>query len=140
MLEFVGAEYELDSMEFTDIPRDDVDERYVKSFRVEEEDSIKHFFDEYGFVVINSVFDSEVCDATVSAMWDICEELNPGLARDNVGSWDSLKSSGKYGLSSRGPSFHPQLLRNRQNENLITALEMLIGSPVLVSQDRSVHD
>jgi hypothetical protein len=70
-------------------------------------------------------------------MWDVVEEANPGLSRHDVGTWNALKSSGKYGLSLRGPSFHPQLVWNRQNENLVSILRLLIGSPdILVSQDR----
>lgn len=87
--------------------------------------------------VIHNVFDDETCAKTVHGMWEVCEGLNPGLHRDDISTWNALKASGKYGLSSRGPCFHPQLVRNRQNPILIGVLELLIGSPVLVSQDRS---
>lgn len=87
--------------------------------------------------MFRGVFDEPECDATVGAMWDVVEATNPGLSRDDVDTWNALKSSGKYGLSLRGPSFHPQLVHNRQNENLVAILRLLIGrSDILVSQDR----
>lgn len=46
-----GREHELSSLEHTELPRDPSDPRYTMSFDPTEEDSIKSFFDEYGFVV-----------------------------------------------------------------------------------------
>jgi hypothetical protein len=86
--------------------------------------------------VFRSVFSGIECDRTVDAMWRICEADNPGLERSVPSTWHSLKSSGKYGLSMRGPCFDAQLVRNRQNEKLLAALSILIGAPILVSHDR----
>lgn len=88
--------------------------------------------------VVREVYDEDACDRTVDAMWEVCEELNPGLCRNDVSTWNALKASGKYGLSSRGPCFHSQLVRNRQSPRLARVLEVLIESEVLVSQDRYV--
>ena len=86
--------------------------------------------------VVRDVFDVDTCDRTVDAMWEVCEELNPGLCRSDIATWNALKVSGKYGLSSRGPCFHRQLVRNRQSPLLARVLRVLIESDVLVSQDR----
>lgn len=69
-------------------------------------------------------------------MWEVVEGLNPGLSRDDPTTWTALKASGSYGLSMRGPSFHPQMIRNRCNPKLISTLRQLVGEDILVSQDR----
>jgi hypothetical protein len=48
---------------------------------------------------------------------------------------------GKYGLSMRGPSFHPQLVQNRQHPVLVQLLALLTEArddmkDVIVSHDR----
>lgn len=50
-----------------------------------------------------------------------------------------MKSSGKYGLSTRGPCFDRMLVQNRQNPILATILAALIHTAVedlVVSHDR----
>lgn len=69
-------------------------------------------------------------------MWEIVEGLNPGLCRDDPSTWTALKASGSYGLSTRGPSFHPQMIQNRCNPQLLASLRRLVGEDILVSQDR----
>ena len=71
------------------------------------------FYNAYGFVVCKGLYNSEECEATRDAMWSILEDANPGMKRDDRESWNALKSKGKYGLSTRGPSFHPVLVKNR---------------------------
>lgn len=83
----------------------------------EEEEEIMEelmaFYNEYGFVVCHGIFDEVECEAARDAMWSILEEANPGMKRDDRSTWESLKSKGRYGLSTRGPSFHPTLVQNR---------------------------
>ena len=86
--------------------------------------------------VVRDVYGEEDCASTVDAMWEIVEGQNPGLSRCDVSTWGSLKASGKYGLSSRGPCFHPRLVTNRLNTDLHAVLGALVGSEVMVSQDR----
>eukprot|EP00605_Chrysophyceae_sp_TOSAG23-4_P001664 GSChrysophyteH1.ASY1.ANO1.1826.1 assembled CDS len=103
------------------------------------EREIKDFFDKYGFVVLRDVFTDEDVEATQAAMWRIVEEANPGLHRHDPASWMAYKQTGKYGLSSRGPCFDPQLVKNRQNEKLAKGLSIILGVPLwdtLVSHDR----
>jgi hypothetical protein len=95
------------------LPRDTADFRYVVSFPSENEEEIANFFNEYGFVVIKDVFSVEECERTRSAMWEIIEEKNPAVSRDDPLSWKKFKNNGRYGLSIRGPSFHPTLVLNR---------------------------
>ena len=50
-----------------------------------------------------------------------------------------MKGVGKYGLSTRGPSFDQILVQNRQNPVLANILAALVGTPVtdlMVSHDR----
>lgn len=94
------------------------------------------FFHEYGFVVVRDMFSKDECATTRDAMWSVVETSNKGFDRDDVHTWSALKTSGSYGLSSKGPCFHPALVRNRTNRALIAVLESLIGEEVLLSQDR----
>lgn len=97
------------------LPLDEHDSRYTKSFAAGAENSTEmlKFFREYGFVVIRDVFTATECDNTRQAMWSILESSNPGFKHDDQSTWMNLKSKGSYGLSLRGPSFHPALVNNR---------------------------
>ena len=70
-------------------------------------------------------------------MWETVEKDCPGLSRDDVTTWSLYKSAGKYGLSTRGPCFHRQLVVNRQNPDLIAALRLVMNlEDILVGHDR----
>ncbi len=112
---------------------------YVVSFDVHDEESAVLFYEKYGFVVFRDVYSSKECEDTRCAMWDIVEEANEGLLRDEPSTWISYNQTGKYGLSSRGPCFHPQLVNNRQSPKLISILSKILDVPlndVMVSHDR----
>ena len=97
------------------------------------------FYEQHGFVVFRDVFSAEECEDTRSAMWDIVEEGNPGLRRDDPHSWTEYNQVGKYGLSSRGPCFHPQLVANRQHINLAASIACVLRveqGDLMVSHDR----
>jgi len=98
------------------LPRDEVDPRFVKSFDCSDLDGTAgavDFFNEFGFVVLGSVFDAAECATTRDAMWSILESANPEFNHADQSTWSTLKSKGNYGLSTRGPSFHPTLVNNR---------------------------
>jgi hypothetical protein len=103
------------------LPVCEEDSRYTKSFdcnRLQSFDTeflneVFAFFEDHGFVVIRNVFTPIECEDTRAAMWDIIESNNSGINRNDPKTWSSLKSKGKYGLSIRGPSFHPVLVKNR---------------------------
>lgn len=99
-----------------DLPRDETDTTYVKAFECRDAgglDLAVQFFNHFGFVVISSVFSAEECAATRNAMWEILEAANPEFRHYDYSTWDKLKAKGSYGLSMRGPSFHPTLVNNR---------------------------
>lgn len=59
--------------------------------------------------------------------------------RNVVSTWDTMKVSGKYGLSTRGPCFDRVLVQNRQNPLLTNVLAALVGTAItdlMVSHDR----
>lgn len=97
------------------------------------------FFEEYGYVVVKDLFTPAECLANREAMWEVLEAANPGMSRGDPLSWAKLRTKGQYGLSQRGPCFHPVLVQNRQNPALAAVLALLCGctpEEVLVSQDR----
>lgn len=70
-------------------------------------------------------------------MWETVEKACPGFFRNDVTTWSLYKSAGKYGLSTRGPCFHRQLVLNRQNPHLIAALRLVMDQEdILVGHDR----
>ena len=71
------------------------------------------FYDIYGFVVVHNVFNVEECSSTRDAMWEVLEAVNPKFVHSDHSTWGEFKATGKYGLSIRGPCFHPTLVRNR---------------------------
>lgn len=66
--------------------------------------------------------------------------INGSFDRAYPSTWHHLKPTGKYGLSTRGPTFEPLLVRNRQNPLLAKALAHIIEAEstedVMVSHDR----
>lgn len=97
------------------------------------------FFHEWGFIVFRDIFTADECAATRDAMWSVVENAHPGLLRQDASTWDCFKQTGKYGLSSRGPCFDPQLVKNRQNPRLAAALALILKTQledVMVSHDR----
>ncbi len=127
-----------------DIPMDSAN-HYAYSFDAEMIDNseihteIINFFNEYGYIVFSNVLKSDQIMKTKNAMWEIIEKMNPGFQHDDINTWHNYKSAGKYGLSMRGPCFHPVLVDNRQNVLLAKIFSLLINIPlddVMVSHDR----
>lgn len=69
-------------------------------------------------------------------MWRIIENEHRGFDRADNTTWNAFKSSGKYGLSMRGPCFNPVLVNNRQNEVLGCILRHIVGDDVIIGHDR----
>lgn len=125
---------------YVDIPRDDDDYRYTKSFTVGDMKSANaiNFLNEYGFLVVSDVLSNMECDATLSEMFSCVEndEQNEGFRRDDYSTWHNW-SSISFGMLSRKPMFTQQLLYNRQNANVYKVFSTLIGSDDLrVNHDR----
>ena len=74
-------------------------------------------------------------------MWTVAEASSGSrlFSRLDPASWPAYKSSGKYGLSMRGPCFHPRLVRNRAHGRLVRAAAALLRCEtrqVLCGHDR----
>jgi hypothetical protein len=96
------------------LPCDGSNPHYTQSFDpVGELPQACAFLNEYGFVVFRDIFTAVECASTRAAMWSILEDGNPGFDRSNKTTWNNLKAKGSYGLSLRGPTFHPTLVANR---------------------------
>lgn len=108
------------------LPEDSNDPKFTKSFDYQSLSNILEFFNEYGFVVIHSIYDQQDCLATRNAMFSILESMNPGYSHNDRSTWHNLKSKGNYGLSMRSSCYHPILVNNRQNEKLAYVLNYLI--------------
>ena len=70
-----------------DIPMDPEDADYAQSFDATsllfDEDSsgeMRRFFDEYGYIVFRNVLDEQQVEKTKDAMWEIIENINPGIS------------------------------------------------------------
>jgi ectoine hydroxylase-related dioxygenase (phytanoyl-CoA dioxygenase family) len=55
------------------MPMDDNEPQYTKSFTMEQHEEYKQFFNEYGFVVIRDVLNSQQVEATVNDIYDYLE-------------------------------------------------------------------
>ena len=64
---------------YSEVPRDAVDPSYVESF--DDMTLAKSFFEKYGFVVLRDVYDTESCEISRRAMWDVIEKKNPDFDR-----------------------------------------------------------
>lgn len=119
------------------IPKDSED--YLQSFSLNEEEEIKKFFTEYGFVIIRDVLSKEDCKLTIDEMWSILEGYD--IKRDDIETWDN-RNWRRTGIFSEGilggdPFFTPQALKNRQNPNLHKAFSLVLGTDKLfVNHDR----
>lgn len=98
------------------LPVDCTEPEYTKCFDPTDSsqlDQALSFFQAFGFVVFKDIFTATECAETRQAMWSILEEGNPNFDHSIQSTWVNLKSKGSYGLSMRGPSFHPVLVGNR---------------------------
>lgn len=116
----MGMEEILESLR--DIPRDEEDSSFVKSFDVnqfnngrvilllmsplllllflEDEElsceakNMVEFFEKYGFVVIRNVFNSQESEATRDSIWNLLETEFPELCRNDPKTWSEYKTAG----------------------------------------------
>ena len=90
--------FPLDMESIFDIPMNALDPQYALSFdALKDIEVAKEFFVENGYVVLSNVYDEVQCTMSRNAMWDVLEEDCAGLSRYDMDSWDSFKSTGKYG-------------------------------------------
>ncbi|KAL0477205.1 ectD [Acrasis kona] len=120
------------------VPRDDDDYNYTKSFFVNDTEQIKDFFNEYGFVVVRNVLSQQDCDNTVTEIFDILES-DAGWQRDDMTTWNQWPTNGmpQFGSPSRPPVFSSQFLKNRINPNVHKVFSTLLqDEDLIVNHDR----
>lgn len=62
---------------------------YTKSFSIEETTAIVDFFQEYGFVVVRNIIDSESqLEDTIDEIWSILRVLNPKIDKNDTSTWE----------------------------------------------------
>lgn len=126
----------MNDLRFVDLPRDESDYSFVKSFSIKETNEIQDFFHQYGFVVIHKVLTPEQCEATRAEMFDHIEKLCATFDRNNKNTWAEWKSE-SFGMSGKEPVFTLQVLRNRQNENVYQAFATILNNEkLLTNHDR----
>lgn len=59
--------------QYQNVPRDEQDARFVKSFSLQQVEEFTQFFHHFGFVVVDNVFSQEECQATIDDIWSILE-------------------------------------------------------------------
>jgi vacuolar-type H+-ATPase subunit B/Vma2 len=62
---------------------------YTKSFSIEETTAILDFFQEYGFVVVRNIIDSESqIEDTIDEIWSLLRVLNTKIDKNDSSTWD----------------------------------------------------
>ena len=126
-----------------EIPRDEQDPRYVKSFNIDEEEQYKSFFTKYGFVVINNILSEEECKASIADIWTVLE-TSPFYSSLHINRYDPTSFSRwpggmpqVEGIVGERPVITQTALFNRQNPLFYRAYAHLLNSPhLLVNHDR----
>lgn len=124
------------NFQYTELPRDEQDCRFIKSFEVGESTEILQFFEEYGFVVIRNVLTPDECSQTIMEMFDHVKKSCPSFDPNDKSTWSEWKSE-SFGMSGKEPLFTPQILRNRQNEKVYQSFSTMLGTgKILSNHDR----
>lgn len=103
-------------------------EGFVRSFSVQEEASIRAFFDEFGLVVVRDAIGSNECERSVTEMWDLLERQCPGIDRNDPRTWEAWTSLSKLGFVGNTFVLSPQWCANRQAEAVHRAHAILFGT------------
>lgn len=133
-------------------------ENGVKSFSIHETEEMIQFFDQYGFVVVDNILDSQECDRSMDEVWDYIEQrarcTGKAINRDNPNTWvdsnwpkEICKNGGFIGkfpywkrmasLNDTLVNVQPQAWKNRENPKVYKVFSQLMRQPNLwVSIDR----
>ena len=114
-----------------ELPLDD--DKYVKSFTVDQKEQYKQFFDEYGVVVIRDILTKEECEKSVEEVWDFLERHHTKLNRNIPETWDDWPGLQNLGILGDTPVLSKQFFENRQNEKLYSVYSHLLNSKKLWS-------
>jgi len=132
-----------------EVPRDEIDPDYVKSFTTEQVSEYKEFFNKFGFVIIREILSKEEAAATVDDIWNYVEtrgwlrskdeaERYSKIKRNDPSTWDNYwPAMAEEGIVANPPTFTKQALRNRQNPRVYKVFAELYGrGDLLVNHDR----
>ena len=114
-------------------------DKYTKSFKYTQKEEYKHFFNEYGFVVIDNILTKDQCSDSIDDMWNYIEKFTKTVDRNDILTWKNKNWLGgqNEGLLGSKPVFSSVALLNRQNNQLYEiAKELMEESNILINQDR----
>lgn len=120
------------------VPRDKKDDRYIMSFPLEQEDEIRRFFDDFGFVVIENVLSPGDCQECLDDLFGMLERTSD-YRRNEPKTWHKWPKKGHatFGVPQLLSHFTPTLLKMRAKETTRHAFALLHGTDDLVcSNDR----
>lgn len=117
---------------------------YTESFTLNEKKEILHFFEEYGYVVIDNILTKEECENTLDNMNIFLNKKlkvkNPDATEINIrdsSTYDRLPISPNFGAIDSPPIFTEQVIKNRQNAKLYEALCLIYNDKdIIISHDR----
>lgn len=62
---------------------------FTQSFRIDDVQNLKNFFDQHGFVVVRDLIDSsEQIDETIDEIWNYLRLLNEKIDRNDSSTWE----------------------------------------------------
>ena len=62
---------------------------FTQSFRIDDVQNLKNFFDQHGFVVVRDLIDSsEQIDETIDEIWNYLRLINQKIDRNDSSTWE----------------------------------------------------
>ena len=136
-----------------EVPRDEQDSSYVKSFLPSEVQEYKTFFQNFGFVVIRDVLTQDECNQSIDEIWNYIEkgefksqptksfkyDIEPSFPkRSDPSTWNTnWPSMAEEGIVGVHPIFKRQLILNRQNPLIYSVFSTLMNKKeLIVNHDR----
>ena len=117
---------------YLDIPRDNEDWRFARSFApVGEEADARAFLAEYGFCVFRDVLTATETAATRNEILSYIEQTTPGFDAKDEGTWETWRDAGNtFGMPPPDPAawWQPQLARNRRHPRVIASFAQLLAT------------
>lgn len=109
------------------VPRDEKDNSFVKSFSIDETNAILDFFNTFGFVVIRDVISEKELEDSVCECWEMIEKITDNtMKRDDIASWYKNEFiCGRMGIVGGQCCWGHQAMKNRQNETIFKAFQLL---------------
>ena len=112
------------------------DDRFFRSFSIDEEREYVRFFHRCGFVIIRDVLSEKESDETVDKIWELVEEIS-SAKRSDPNTWFDHWPTNKTGIFGTPIANDKVAWRNRQSKNIHRVFSRLYGTKeLLVSVDR----